>query len=105
MSDALHKTLEEAFKYIENESFSTAFDGLFSEINLNSGKLGKNYSARNDNLRSINIFIPKQKEQQKIAETLTSLDNLIEAKSKKVETLKQHKKGLMQKLFVNKEEN
>jgi type I restriction enzyme M protein len=35
-SSALHRTLEEAFSYIENKSFSTAFDGLFSEINLNS---------------------------------------------------------------------
>ena len=52
-SDELHKTLEEAFKYIENESFSTAFDGLFSEINLNSEKLGKNYSARNEKLCKI----------------------------------------------------
>ena len=51
------------------------------------------------------IYRPKPKEQQKIANTLSSLDNLIEAQIKKVETLKQHKKGLMQKLFVNKEEN
>jgi len=52
-SNELHKTLEEAFKYIENESFSTAFDGLFSEINLNSEKLGKNYTQRNDKLCKI----------------------------------------------------
>ncbi len=51
------------------------------------------------------INIPELEEQQKIANTLSSLDNLIEAQTKKVETLKQHKKGLMQKLFVNKEEN
>jgi type I restriction enzyme M protein len=31
-SNELHRTLEKAFSYIENESFSTAFDGLFSEI-------------------------------------------------------------------------
>ena len=49
----LHKTLEEAFKYIENESFSTAFDGLFSEINLNSEKLGKDYMQRNEKLCKI----------------------------------------------------
>jgi type I restriction enzyme M protein len=34
-SGELLRTLEEAFNYIENKSFSTAFDGLFSEINLN----------------------------------------------------------------------
>jgi type I restriction enzyme M protein len=34
-------TLEAGFRYIENESFERAFQGLFSEINLNSEKLGK----------------------------------------------------------------
>ena len=34
-------TLEDGFRYIENESFESAFQGLFSEINLNSEKLGK----------------------------------------------------------------
>ena len=34
----LLKTLEKGFKYIENESFDRAFQGLFSEMNLNSDK-------------------------------------------------------------------
>lgn len=38
-------------------------------------------------------------EQQRIADCLSSLDELIEATSRKVEILKDHKKGLMQKLF------
>ena len=38
-------------------------------------------------------------EQQKIADCLSSLDELIEATSRKVEILKEHKKGLMQQLF------
>lgn len=38
-------------------------------------------------------------EQQKIADCLSSLDDLIEATTQKVETLKEHKKGLMQRLF------
>ena len=46
-SDELLKTLEKGFKYIENESFDTSFKGLFSEINLNSDKLGKDYTERN----------------------------------------------------------
>ena len=50
------------------------------------------------------ILIPTQKEQQKIANTLSSLDNLIENQSKKIETLKEHKKGLMQQMFVSDEE-
>ncbi|WP_395088310.1 type I restriction-modification system subunit M [Armatimonas sp.] len=43
-------TLQKGFKYIEEESFSSAFNGLFSEINLASEKLGKNYGERNDKL-------------------------------------------------------
>lgn len=46
-SDDLLTTLQEGFKYIENESFESSFKGLFSEINLNSEKLGKNYTERN----------------------------------------------------------
>ena len=46
-SGDLLKTLQDGFKYIENESFESSFKGLFSEINLNSEKLGKSYTERN----------------------------------------------------------
>lgn len=49
----LLKTLQSGFKYIENESFESRFRGLFSEVNLDSDKLGKNYSERNTLLCSI----------------------------------------------------
>ncbi len=51
-SELLH-TLQKGFKYIENESFESTFKGLFSEINLESEKLGKNYEARNKKLCTI----------------------------------------------------
>ncbi len=44
--ELLH-TLQKGFDYIENESFASTFSGLFSEINLNSEKLGRGYEARN----------------------------------------------------------
>jgi len=44
--ELLH-TLQNGFKYIENQSFESTFLGLFSEINLDSEKLGKNYTERN----------------------------------------------------------
>lgn len=47
------------------------------------------------------IFIPKpsKEEQQKIASCLSSLDEMIAAQGQKLDLLKDHKKGLMQKLF------
>ncbi|MFC7526888.1 type I restriction-modification system subunit M [Parapedobacter sp. GCM10030251] len=46
-------TLEAGFRYIENESFDNSFQGLFSEINLNSEKLGKTNTDRNKKLCTI----------------------------------------------------
>lgn len=45
--------LQAAFKYIETESFQSTFQGLFSEINLASDKLGKKYEERNAKLCAI----------------------------------------------------
>jgi len=52
-NDQLLVTLEEGFRYIENESFESTFQGLFSEINLNSEKLGKTSAERNKKLCTI----------------------------------------------------
>lgn len=52
-SKELLSTLQQGFKYIENESFEMNFHGLFSEVNLYSEKLGKDYPARNAILCSI----------------------------------------------------
>ncbi len=46
-------TLDKGFKYIQDESFESAFQGLFSEINLNSEKLGKTNAERNKKLCTI----------------------------------------------------
>jgi len=52
-NDDLLNTLDKGFRYIENESFESTFQGLFSEINLNSEKLGKTYTERNKKLCTI----------------------------------------------------
>lgn len=49
----LLSTLDAGFRYIENESFESTFKGLFSEINLNSEKLGKTSKERNEKLCKI----------------------------------------------------
>lgn len=51
--DELLNTLQEGFKFIETESFDSTFQGLFSEINLASEKLGKNYKDRNAKLCAV----------------------------------------------------
>ena len=56
-------TLQKGFKYIENESFESTFRGLFSEINLDSEKLGKNYEAE------IQSFVPSSPKSQKALRT------------------------------------
>ena len=45
--DNLLTELKDSFRHIEEESFKGAFKGLFSEINLDSEKLGKDRSSRN----------------------------------------------------------
>lgn len=52
------------------------------------------------NVQACPLRIPPMKaEQQRIAYCLTSLDDLIAAEIRKLDTLKTHKKGLMQQLF------
>ena len=57
----------------------------------------------NDDLMAIPVPLPSDSsslaEQQKIAACLSSLDTLITAEAQKLDTLKTHKKGLMQQLF------
>jgi type I restriction enzyme S subunit len=56
-------------------------------------------------LGQFELFLPKQSaEQQKIAECLSSVDELIAAQARKVDALKSHKKGLMQQLFPSPED-
>ena len=66
----LLNTLQAGFKYIQEESFESTFDGLFSEIDLSSAKLGKTYADRNAKLCTII---------QKIAEGLNEFSTDIDA--------------------------
>jgi type I restriction enzyme S subunit len=57
-------------------------------------------------ISNVKIKFPKNKsEQQKIASCLSSLDDLITAQTQKIELLEQHKKGLLQGLFPNVNDN
>lgn len=70
----LLKTLEKGFRYIEDYSFDDSFQGLFSEINLNSEKLGKSELERNKKLCTIIQTIAEG-----ISEFPTSSDSLGDA--------------------------
>ena len=57
-----------------------------------------------DDFARIPLWCPSPDEQQRIADCLTTLDDLIAAQTQKHEALKTHKKGLMQQLFPSPEE-
>ncbi len=78
------------------------FIELFSAFSRTIGNLsvGTSQTVLSINqLKKIRLPIPGEAEQQRIANCLTSLDELIDAESRKLDTLKTHKKGLMQRLL------
>jgi len=62
----------------------------------------KQTNLRKDDVLNRPLLIPEDpKEQDKIADTLSSIDDLINAQNQKLEALQLHKKGLLQGLFPN----
>lgn len=62
----------------------------------------KQTNLRKEDVLNCPLLIPEDpKEQEKIADTLSSVDDLIKAQIEKVEALQLHKKGLLQGLFPN----
>lgn len=90
--------------------FENACTQKFVEVYLNSIKLDDFITGmaqpklNKAMLDRISIPHPRVREQQLIADCLSSLDTLITAESQKLETLKTHKNGLMQQLFPPPEE-
>jgi len=62
-------------------------------------------SVRRSMITEMPILMPSKKEQEKIADTLSSIDEFITAQTQKIEQLQQHKKGLLQGLFPNMNEH
>ena len=74
---------------------------LIKKFHANSqGLVSDTLNLKYDKFSAITVDYPKRKEeQQKIADCLSSIDDLIDAESRKLDALKKYKKGLMQKLF------
>jgi type I restriction enzyme, S subunit len=82
-------------KFIFHQINSTTFHTYVDKINTSSGI--PHISAQQ--IKDFAIGFPSPDEQQKIAECLSSVDDLMAAQSRKVNALRTHKKGLMQQLF------
>lgn len=73
---------------------------LMSKVNLADYSGGIVPSVNKSTIEAIDVLVPSSRdEQQRIAEFLEAEDRLISAQEQKVESLKAHKKGLMQQLF------
>jgi type I restriction enzyme S subunit len=86
------------------------FKGLLREIEKVKTQIRKLavgvkvYAVSKTILKQVLLPLPPQTEQQKIADCLSSIDELIAAQSKKLTALRAHKKGLMQQLFPSADE-
>ncbi len=73
---------------------------IFQNINwLSHNEAGGVPSLSKTNISKIEIAVPEPSEQQLIVDFISSVDELITAQTRKIDALKDHKKGLMQQLF------
>lgn len=77
--------------------YITAFSFILTQKAVKSTVL----SLRMPILEAFPLLLPNIQEQQKIANCLSSVDDLITAQTNRLGALRNHKKGLMQQLFPN----
>lgn len=94
------------WKVVEKDQVCKQF--LYWLLELETEKIKSNQAnglgllhITKNSIEKWDIHIPSLQEQQKIADCISSIDNQITTAAQKIETLKQHKKGLMQQLFPN----
>ena len=111
---AVPNSIFTCFRITDNESYPPFFDYLWH--NNYHGHWLRKYiemgarvhgalSVDTKHLWSMPLALPGFKEQQKIADCLSSIDKLIEAESRKLKALEKYKKGLMKKLFPTEGKN
>ena len=84
--------------------FKTSVWHPYLKETSNSGARHDRMSITTADFLNLPLPVPSADEQQRIADCLSSLDAKISAQAAQVETLKQHKRGLMQQLFPAPEE-
>lgn len=93
------------FRFDDGKSPNPVFLGYLlrsalARAHLSRGAQGATrYNISKATFRSLPLQLPSDPEQQKIADCLGSLDDLIAAEDRKLDTLRRHKQGLMQRLF------
>ncbi len=89
---AKHRLLPQYFScLLKNDTFIDYVMTGAKGVKMPRGDVGS--------MKAYPTLYPSKAEQQKIAECLSSVDELIAAQARKVDALKTHKKGLMQQLF------
>jgi type I restriction enzyme S subunit len=92
------------FSRNENSSFwSQYFEARLHEIEIkklvNEGARAGRFNISISQFLGISVNVPSLPEQQKIADCLSSLDEVISLESQKLQSLQSYKKGLLQNLF------
>lgn len=87
-------------KNINGDFLYHELDGRYEELRRISAGDGGRGGLNLQHIKDLDIVFPIEiNEQKKVADCLSSLDEVIAAECKKLDTLKEHKKGLMQQLF------
>lgn len=94
---------EKFYMDIDKVFFAYIIQRLF-EIKKQSAPGGIIKTITKQALSEFTVKLPERPEQQKIANFLSGIDELISSQKEKIEKLKQHKKALMQGLFPVAEE-
>jgi type I restriction enzyme, S subunit len=92
------KFKDESNDFYEHYFKTTGWHGYLRQTS-STGLRHDRMAISSEDFMAIPLPVSSPKEQQKIADCLSSLDELIAAQARKVEALKTHKKGLMQQLF------
>ncbi len=87
------------FQGVNGKYFFYFFSSHFYERAMRMSAKATVDSVRLEMISDMPIYLPSLKEQKRIADFLTSLDDLLTGTKSILEQLKVHKKGLMQKLF------